>query len=73
MYGLEMGPMTRKQETVREVAQLKLVRFSLRVVRSCQSTDQKVWRQSERGQIERVWMYRKRPANVQYCYKEAEN
>ena len=64
LYGLETVALTKRQEAEMEVAELKMLRFSLGVTRMDKirneyirwdSTGGKVWRESTRGKTEMVW------------------
>ena len=65
LYGLETVALTKRQEAEMEVAELKMLRFSLGVtrmdkirneyIRGTDSTGGKVWRENSRGKTEMVW------------------
>ena len=62
LYGLETVALTKRQEAEMEVAELKMLRFSLGVTRMdnirneyIRGTGGKVWRENTRGKTEMVW------------------
>ena len=63
LYGLETVALTKTQEAEMEVAELKMLRFSLGVTRMDKirneyirdSTGGTVWRENTRGETEVVW------------------
>ena len=63
LYGLETVALTKRQEAEMEVAELKMLRFSLGVTRMDKirneyirdSTCGKVWRENTRGKTDMVW------------------
>ena len=60
LYGLETVALTKRQEAEMEVAELKMLRFSLGVtimdkIRNEYISGGKVWRENSRGKTEMVW------------------
>ena len=58
LYGLETVALTKRQEAEMEVAELKMLRFSLGVTRMDKIRNEyiwTVWRENTRGETEVVW------------------